>query len=124
MNRLALAKLYGSLNTTDADQCKHQHESKAKLLKAGILDLLWDSKKVCFFFGEFNYQLITTHTPNFFLLVPTSYSLVFMISFSIPTIVVMYFPRPHFIHSGVGLYQTKLLMTKNLHLEPSHLSIW
>ena len=44
-NHLSLAKLYASSNTTAADR----HLSAAESLKAGILDLLWDSEKVCFY---------------------------------------------------------------------------
>ena len=111
-NHLALANLYGSSNTTAANL----HTAAAASLKAGILDLLWDSQKVCLLLiiFEFNYSLISVHIV----------SLRFMILFSIPTIVVMYFPPPHFILSGVVLSPTKLRMTNNLHLVLSHLSIW
>jgi hypothetical protein len=49
-NHLELAKLYGSSNQTAADR----HTTAAASLKAGILDLLWDSQKVRFF--EYNFQ--------------------------------------------------------------------
>ena len=62
-----------------------------------------------FDFNPFSYPIISLH---------------FMISLSIPTIVAMYFLPPHFIHSGVELSQTKLPMTKNLHLKLSRLSTW
>ena len=39
-----MAGFYGSSNTTAADQ----HTTAAASLKAGILDLLWDSNKVCY----------------------------------------------------------------------------
>ena len=42
-NHISLAKLYSSSNTTAADL----HTTAAASLKAGILDLLWDSEKVC-----------------------------------------------------------------------------
>ena len=42
-NHLALANLYSSSNTTAADA----HTAAAASLRAGILDLLWDSEKVC-----------------------------------------------------------------------------
>lgn len=42
-NHLALADLYGSSNATAASQ----HRTAAASLKAAILDLLWDSQKVC-----------------------------------------------------------------------------
>jgi hypothetical protein len=45
-NHLALADLYGSSNTTAADL----HRTAAASLKAGILDLLWDSQKVGYSF--------------------------------------------------------------------------
>jgi hypothetical protein len=116
-----LAKLYGSSNTTAADL----HTTAAASLKAGILDLLWDSEKVrcysfflSFFFGNQYSIYITDFRIHLYI------SLRFMISSSIPTIAAMYFPLPHFILSGVVLSRTKLPMTKNLLLELLHLSIW
>lgn len=97
-----------------------------KLQPTDTRPLLHPSKLVFWiFFGiqkrfVFLNPIFNNHNPN----IPSHHSLGFMISFSIPTIVVMYFPLPHFIHSGVVLSPTKLPMTKNLHLELSHLSIW
>jgi len=44
-NHLLLAELYGSSNTTAATQ----HTNAAASLKAGILDLCWDSQKLAFY---------------------------------------------------------------------------
>ena len=51
-----MAKLYSSSNTTAADV----HMTAAASLKAGVLDLLWDSEKVCllFFYLYFESDLI------------------------------------------------------------------
>jgi hypothetical protein len=46
-NHLVLAELYGSSNATAVTQ----HTTAAASLKAGILDLLWDSQKVRYSFG-------------------------------------------------------------------------
>jgi Trehalase len=48
----------------------------------------------------------------------------FMISFSIPIVVVVCSPPLRFILSGVVLSPKKSPITKHLHLELSHLSIW
>ena len=54
-NHLALADLYAFSNDTNLP-LKLGHELSAELLKAGILDLLWDSQKVSFFSLKFKFQ--------------------------------------------------------------------
>ena len=111
-NHITLVSLYGS-NAAAASP----HTTAAELLRNGILDLLWDPNKVRYYSLFIYFEFIITY----FLV---HHSLRFMISILLPTVAILYLPLQHFILSGLVFFRIKLPMTKDLHLELSHLSTW
>ena len=101
-----MAGLYGSNGTAAA-----RHTAAAASLKAGILDLFWDSQKV-----DITNDLFIAQNIKLFQSSPS------MISFSISIVGAMSSVPLHSIHSGVVSFPTKSQKTRSRPSRPSPLT--